>query len=112
MNAKLLLSWKARIFLAIIFLVNGIMCSGCGTLTSHAANKSGEGAGQKGVFQGVRLDAKLIANSNRLEEFGVDTGGGDKTSLAGCIICFGIWDMPFSAAMDTLLLSIDLIPSK
>lgn len=60
---------------------------------------------QKGVYQGVRLDARILSHS----DIGWDPKDYDEPSFVGVSICYAIWDLPMSAAADTLLLPIDLL---
>jgi uncharacterized protein YceK len=79
---------------SFITLCTGLGCTSIGT---HVSDE------EPGVYTGVRADARLIAHPLEMDD-----------SMVGhvepwAIVTYSIIDLPFSAALDTLLLPIDLI---
>jgi uncharacterized protein YceK len=84
-----------------------LLCSGCGSLlVQHNSNS--------GPYPGARLDAHLIAHPSSLE---FNPGGSHGAtppedqapgSFSPVPLFLGLIDFPFSAALDTLLLPVDL----
>jgi len=72
-------------------LLGGFLCSGCASLTCRTPGEATP------VYPGVRADVLTIAHPTSDPPF----------NRTGNVIC-GIFDLPFSAVLDTLLLPIDL----
>lgn len=83
-----------RVKLCLVTLLGATMCSGCGTIITHAAKDSVI----KGEYSGVRFDAIMIPAS---------TVKGDAFAMPW-IIPFCIVDMPLSATLDTAFFPYDL----
>jgi uncharacterized protein YceK len=87
----------------IVALIALLVCSGCGSLLVQHNSKAGP-------YPGTRLDAHSIAHPSF---DGISLGGhSDPKSSGGSFspvaLVGGIIDLPFSAALDTLLLPVDL----
>ena len=92
--AKRICIWTQRVVASIsLFLF-----SGCASIMTHT-QQSPEG---KGAYSGVRADVSVLAHPNSVGDAVIG-----HVSPAIIVPC-GIIDMPLSAALDTLLLPIDL----
>src|SRR6266496_6774568 len=75
-----------------------ILCCGCASVVTHTQ----QGTEGKGVYSGVRADAWLLSHPN--SEGDAVVGHISPFIIVPCTII----DLPLSAALDTLLLPIDL----
>jgi uncharacterized protein YceK len=85
---------RTNISIAAVSLIALLLCSGCGTIITHAGSREAEmNVRRNGVYQGVRLDSYFITEQ----------------SWIGAI--YGVADFPFSLVADTLILPYDLVDS-
>ena len=77
--------------------------SGCSSLTAHLPNKA------PGIYAGVRENVKMVMHPGRIDAspyVEIDVSGSPVMWL--CFVSYGIVGFPFEAALDTLLLPVDL----
>jgi uncharacterized protein YceK len=77
-------------------------CCGCSSLDAHIPNKA------PGVYAGVRKNVGLIVRPGKIDSpyFALDLS--DSPVVCCTSVTYGLIGLPFEAAMDTLLLPIDL----
>ena len=74
-------------------LAIGFFCAGCASMITHTAKK------EEGVYPGVREDAHLLTHPNSIRKPPIHPV---------IVVTFSLIDMRLSAALDTILLPIDL----
>ena len=82
----------------VSILIACAFASGCSTAVNHLAGDP-HGAHPIGIFSGVRMDSRLLVNSDSEPE---------SSQWRVPAICYSLLDFPFSAVGDTLLLPLDL----
>ncbi len=76
----------------------GVLCSGCASIWTHADPD----LDKSGVYSGTRQDARLLAHPDEI----------DPAGLKVIAYPFLVVDTPLSAAIDTVLLPLDLARGK
>ena len=96
--------------IALVFNI-AVLCSGCGTFIAHLGN---DPADPRYVYLGVRADMDGIIYTNEGARRHFDQKNKNVSPVLDTIpnyparICFGIVDLPFSLAGDTLLFPVEV----